>query len=104
MYDHPRRLAETIKYRLTVRFLPPCAGTTTTELLGLHAAGVSDEKGTVVGDQGLLELESGSGILVLGVEAGVRSVHVGMEMRRTQRRPWRWPDGGRRAGRRVHHP
>jgi hypothetical protein len=49
--------------------LPPCTSTTTTELLGLHPAGVGNKERTVVGDEGLLQLEGGRGILVLGVEA-----------------------------------
>jgi hypothetical protein len=50
--------------------LPPRTRSTTTELLGLHTTGVSNEEGTVVGDEGLLQFEGGGGILVLGVETG----------------------------------
>lgn len=50
---------------LTVRFLVAGTGTRTTELLGLHAAGVSNEKGTVVGYKTALELVLGVLIDVL---------------------------------------
>jgi hypothetical protein len=56
----------------------------TTELLGLGAAGVGDEEGTVVGDEGLLELKSRGGVLVLGVEGNNTlgdSLTEGVELR-----------------------
>ena len=46
----------TTKSHLSVGLLVPGTGTRTTELLGLHTAVVSDEEGTVVGDESLLEL------------------------------------------------
>jgi hypothetical protein len=42
--------------RLTVGLLVAGAGATTTELLGLAAAGIGDEEAAVVLDQGLLDL------------------------------------------------
>ena len=49
--------------------LSPRSGTSSTELLGLHSSGVGNEEGSVVSNQGLLELKGGRGVLVLGVEA-----------------------------------
>ena len=40
----------------TVRLLEPGASSTTTELLGLTASGISDEKGPVVPDENILDL------------------------------------------------
>jgi hypothetical protein len=40
---------------------------TSTYLLGFHPPGVSDQQGSVVLDQSLLQLQGGRGILVLGV-------------------------------------
>lgn len=56
---------------LTVRLLPPCAGTATAKLLGLAPTGVGDEEGTVVRDQSLLKFEGRGGVFVLGVEPGL---------------------------------
>jgi hypothetical protein len=44
---------------LTVRLLVSGTGTGTTELLGLAATGISDQEGTVVGEEDLLELVLG---------------------------------------------
>jgi len=44
---------------LTVRLLVPGTSTGTTELLGLHAAGVGDEEGAVLRHKGTLELVLG---------------------------------------------
>lgn len=46
--------------------LSPGTGSLSSELLGLHSSGVGDQQGSVVLDQSLLELEGGSGVLVLG--------------------------------------
>ena len=46
----------TTKSHLSVGLLVPGTGTRTTELLGLHTAVVSNEEGTVVGNESLLEL------------------------------------------------
>jgi hypothetical protein len=69
---------------LTVRLLAARTGTTTTELLGLGAAGVGNEESTVVGDEGLLELKGRGGVLVLGVEGNNTlgdSLTEGVELR-----------------------
>lgn len=52
---------------LTVRLLSAGTRTVTTELLGLRATGVGDQKGAVVGDEQLAELEGGGSVVVLGV-------------------------------------
>lgn len=52
---------------LTVRLLAARAGTTTTELLGLAAAGVGDQKRAVIRHKELLKLQSRGSIVVLGV-------------------------------------
>lgn len=57
---------------LTVRFLATSTGTVTTELLGLRSSGVGDQKGAVVGDEQLTELEGRGGIVVLGVVGNER--------------------------------
>lgn len=52
---------------LTVRLLAARAGTTTTELFGLAAAGIGDQESTVVRHEELLELQSRGSVVVLGV-------------------------------------
>ena len=57
--------------------LSPGTGSLSSELLGLHTTGVSDQQGPVVLNQSLLELEGRSGVLVLGkVTAGVTTEKV----------------------------
>jgi len=56
-----------IPHHLTVRLLAARASTTTTELLGLAAAGVGDQERTVVRHKELLELQSRGSVVVLGV-------------------------------------
>jgi len=55
-----------VSQHLTVTLLSPGTGSLSSELLGLHSSGVGDQQGSVVLDQSLLELEGGSGVLVLG--------------------------------------
>lgn len=99
-----------VRGKASTYLLSPCSGTSSTELLGLHPPGVGDQQRSVVGDQGLLQFESGSGILVLGVETktwldrDIRVKSMRLSERLTQRYPWRWPVGERRAAKRVHHP
>lgn len=50
-----------------VRFLPASTSTLSTELLGLHPPGISDEQCPVVGNKLFLQLHSTVCILVLGV-------------------------------------
>lgn len=44
----------------------------TRRTLGLHSSGVSDEEGSVVSDEGLLEVDGRGGVDVLGVELSTR--------------------------------
>lgn len=52
---------------LTVGLLSPCAGTTTSELLWLHSAWVSNQKSSVVADEQLSQFQSRGGVVVLCV-------------------------------------
>lgn len=54
-HNHPSTLQSRGAIRLSVRLLEARAGTLTTKLLGLAAAVVGDEEGTVELDEGLLE-------------------------------------------------
>ena len=47
--------------------LAASAGTATTELLGLHAAGVGNEERAVVADKELAQLQARAGVVELGV-------------------------------------
>ena len=49
----------------SVGFLVACAGTGTTELLGFHAAGISNEESFVVHDKLLLQFALGEFVVVL---------------------------------------
>ena len=59
---------EEIEVSLTVGLLEPSPSTTTTELLGLAAPWISDEQGTVIADENILDLLFALLIHVLLVE------------------------------------
>ena len=102
----------TTKSHLSVGLLVPGTGTRTTELLGLHTAVVSDEEGTVVGDESLLELVLAVLVDVLLVVGDLVSSVSGPDPAIDESEvaavgniqcSWRSPDGWRRPGRCDHH-
>ena len=68
LLTHPRsQPISGIHRSFNAHLLPPGTGTLTTELLGLHPAGVSNQEGPVVADEELSELKSRGSVVVLGV-------------------------------------
>ena len=77
------------RHGLTVRLLEASAGTTTTELLGLAAAGIGNEKGAVVRQQEVLDLLLAllvNVLLVVSHKALSHRLAHRCESRKTQRR------------------
>ena len=95
---------------LPVRLLVAGTGTWTAELLGLASSVVGNEKGTVVGNKGLLQLVLAVLIDVLLVVCDLKinlSVTSVSQSRRMLvlyvRCSWQWLVGWRRSEKCVHH-